>query len=157
MKNCLSLLAVVIVLLTACSSSTPLKSLAEPIRLDGGTEEKSDGEMYGKITEQAKAGLPLTIRDFIVLYDDRNLKLENPVCALLDQSNKTLLFGRADVRREPHISGDDYILDTELFTYTCVVIPPVAGQYKFALRYDSRDYYNGEDTVVMYNWFSVEP
>lgn len=157
MKNCLSLLALVILLLSACSSSTPLKSLAEPIFLTGGTEEKSDGQLYGNITELAKAALPLNIRDFIVLYDDRNLKLENPVCALVDQSNKTLLFDRADVRREPHVRGDDYILDTELITYTCVVIPPAAGQYKFALRYDSRDHYTGEDTVVMYNWFTVEP
>lgn len=143
--------------LTGCGPS--LMPLSEAIRLDNPTDKNpGEAEMYGAIREQARAGIPLTIRDFVVFFDDRNFELSDPICGLIDAQGNTYWFLAPELHYRSQAYGTDLINETEVNLYTCTVTPPSPGRYKFALRfYANERLYTGMNTAFTQATFEALP
>lgn len=136
-----------------------LMPLAESIRLDNIDDNNpGEAEMYGAISEQARAGIPLTIRDFVVFFDDRNFELSDPVCGLIDTQGNTYWFFAPELRYKSQAYGANLVNETKVNLYTCTVTPPSPGRYKFALRFYSNErIYTGMNTVITEATFEALP
>jgi hypothetical protein len=162
-----SILVFALTLLTGCSSNikpttglnpSEYTMLKEPFWLDGGSVGESDGELYGKILVQPKVNQPFMIDEFVIFYDDRNLGLISPQCGIIDESKNEYWFEYAYMTTRDHIPGRDLFNDSYVNLYSCVVTPPTAGNYQFAVRYETRDrWHEGPDMVVTANKFTVMP
>lgn len=136
---------------------TPWKIIKLPkSEFFGGYAELSAGELYGEIDIQPQAGQPFLLDEFVIFYDDRNLGLDNPECGLVDESNKEYWFDQAYQSTEE--SDGNHFNEKIVNLYSCVVTAPSAGQYRFAVRYDTNDrWYVGPDKIISNNPFTVLP
>ena len=149
-------LLLAILSLTGCGAS--LMPLFEPVRIENTTDNNTGVvEMHGAISEQPRAGVPLTIRDFVVLVDNRNYNLSNPVCGLIDAQGNTYWFLAPELRYRSQAYGTDLVNETVINLYTCNVTPPTPGRYHFALRFYSYDRLFVNQTIFSAKTFEALP
>ena len=119
----------------------------------------TDGELHVWLYIQPKVGQPFLMDKFAVLYDDdRNLKLKNLQCGLVDEFDNKIWFDFAYKTTKYHPPENMSFKERLENLYSCVVTAPTAGNYHFIVRYDTKEYfYEGPDMIISEKAFTVLP